>query len=56
MATVVPQRNDRVGSGSSSSDNDEDITRKSIRQLKEKEGNNVCADCGAEGQIDIDMP
>jgi peroxiredoxin len=49
--TVVPQRNG-IDHVLSSSDNDEDVTRKWIRQLKEKEGNNVCADCGAEGQIE----
>ena len=38
MATVFPRTND------------EDATRKQIHQLKEKEGNNVCADCGAAGQ------
>ena len=28
---------------------DEDATRKEINQLREKDGNNVCADCGASG-------
>ena len=34
----------------SASDLEEDITRKQINQLKEKDGNNVCADCGDKGK------
>ena len=39
--------------GSASDLGEEDISRRQIHQLKEKEGNNVCADCGATGITDI---
>lgn len=35
--------------GSASDHGEEDTSRRQIHQLKEKEGNNVCADCGATG-------
>lgn len=39
----------RANGSVKASDVEEDVTRKQIRQLKEKDGNNVCADCGAIG-------
>ena len=51
MATLVPNGSSSVRSTYSDRDRDEDATRKQIRQLRGKEGNNVCADCGAAGQF-----
>ena len=47
MAT--PKKKDNAGFGSASELEEEDVTRRQIHQLKEMDGNNVCADCGAAG-------
>ena len=45
MATINGSASIRPSAGY----HEEDTTRKQIHQLREKDGNNVCADCGAAG-------